>query len=209
MLFRSWLPTYRQARGPRGRAWSDGTRLSESRAVRELAATLSEHARALSVDLVIKPHPLDGDAFEGLDCLVVRGEHLDAAGVTLYQLLGQCDALISDVSSAWVDYLVLDRPIGFYVPDLADLERLRGLNVPDFASLMPGMRIEEPEQARTFLEQVVADPDALRPSRYPGHARIGPVSGTGATDRLLDALSEVQRSRGRVPLFGGADEPVG
>lgn len=196
-----WMPTFREARGPRGRVWTDGTRLSDSGTVRELASVLAEHARALSLDLVIKPHPLDGDAFEGLGCLVVQGEHLDAAGVSLYQLLGQCDALLSDVSSAWVDYLVLDRPVGFYVPDLADLERLRGLNVPDFASLMPGMRIEDAEQACAFLDRVVSQPDSLRPSRYPGWARIGAVDGTGATDRLLDALSDVERARGRAPLF--------
>jgi CDP-glycerol glycerophosphotransferase len=196
-----WLPTYRHARGPRDRSWVDGARLSDSDAAQELAAALGEHARSLSIDLVIKPHPLDSDVYTGLGCSVVRGADLDEAGVSLYQLLGQCDALISDVSSAWVDYLVLDRPIGFFVPDFADLERRRGLNVPDFAELMPGPRLEHPDQARTFLDQVVSAPDALRPSTFPGFERIGAVRCTGATDRLLDALAEFQRARGRRPLF--------
>jgi CDP-glycerol glycerophosphotransferase len=196
-----WLPTYRQARGPRDRSWSDGARLSDKVEVHELAAALGEHARSLSMDLVIKPHPLDVDVYDGLGCSVVRGEDLDKAGVGLYQLLGQCDALVSDVSSAWVDYLVLDRPIGFYVPDLAELERGRGLNVPDFATLMPGLRIEHADHARDFLDRVAAGAADLRPSAYPGFARIGAVTSTGATDRLLDALSDFQRARGRDPLF--------
>ena len=203
-----WLPTYRQAKGPRDRAWSDGARLSDSSEVHRLATALGERARSLGIDLVIKPHPLDSDVFEGLGCSVVRGEDLDAAGIGLYQLLGQCDALISDVSSAWVDYLVLDRPIGFYVPDLAELERRRGLNVADLASLMPGLRLENGDDACDFLEQVASAPGAPRPSSFPGFERIGPVRHTGATDRLLDALSEFQRRRGRHSLFT-ATWPVG
>ncbi len=196
-----WMPTYRQARGPRDRSWSDGARLSDSGSVHELAQALGAHARSLAMDLVIKPHPLDVDGFEDLGCLVVHGMDLDAAGVGLYQLLGQCDALISDVSSAWVDYLALDRPVGFYVPDLDELERVRGLNVPDFASLMPGPRLEDPEQACEFLDQVAAAAEHVRPSAYPGFERIGPVLSTGATDRLLDSLGEFQRARGQKCLF--------
>lgn len=196
-----WLPTYRHARAPRDRSWSDGARLSDSGSVHELAQALGTHARSLSMDLIIKPHPLDADVFEDLGCSVVHGADLDAAGVGLYQLLGQCDALISDVSSAWVDYLVLDRPIGFYVPDLDELERGRGLNVSDFASLMPGPRLADPEQARRFLDQVAAGAHDLRPSAFPGFERIGPVRCTGATDRLLDCLREFQRRRGRKPVF--------
>jgi len=198
-----WLPTYRQARGPRDRSWSDGARLSDSDSVREMATALSAHARALSVDLVVKPHPLDTDAFEGLGCPIVRGEDLDRAGVSLYQLLGRCDALISDVSSAWVDYLVLDRPVGFFVPDLAELERRRGLNVPDVSAVMPGQQLTDSDQARRFLDLVATEPASLRPSRFPGFERVGPVVSTGATDRLLDALADLQRARGRAPLFSG------
>lgn len=204
-----WLPTYRQARGPRDRSWSDGERLSDNDEARAMATALSAHARALSLDLVVKPHPLDDDVFEGLGCPIVRGDDLDRAGVSLYQLLGQCDALVSDVSSAWVDYLALDRPIGFFVPDLAELERLRGLNVPDFSALMPGPQITDAEEARRFLDLVATQPDQLRPSRFPGFDRIGPVVTPGATDRLLDALVDLQRRRGRDPLFASGPRDPG
>jgi len=203
-----WMPTYREARGPRDRAWSDGIRLSGSSEVAALATALAVHAEALPIDLVIKPHPLDADSYSGLGCHVVTGEQLNRAGVTLYQLLGHCDALISDVSSAWVDYLVLDRPIGFYMPDLDEFVSRRGLNVSDLPTLVPGPLLQDADQARAFLDEVAGAAPRRRPSSYPGFAKIGPVRHTGATDRLLDALSEFQLRRGRAPLFTSAEPPV-
>lgn len=197
-----WLPTYRQAQGPGDRGWSDGALLSRSAAVTELAAGMAARAAELGLELVLKPHPLDTDDYAALGCAVVTNDELEAAGVTLYQLLGDCDALVSDVSSAWVDYLVLDRPIGFYVPDLAELERHRGLNVPDFPGIMPGVRIDTVDEGRAFLDMVAHASDSLRPSTYlEAWAAVGPVRATGATDRLLTELAAFQTARGRPPLF--------
>ncbi|MDQ3485651.1 MAG: CDP-glycerol glycerophosphotransferase family protein [Actinomycetota bacterium] len=199
-----WLPTYRQARGPRARSMDDGDNLTDSADVRDLVTALAETAKRLSLDLVVKPHPLDVDDYTGMAIRVLRNEHLDAAGVSLYQLLGHCDALISDVSSVWVDYLVLDRPIAFYLPDLADLERRRGLNVPDFAALAPGPQVKTADDGRLFLEQVAAG-TAARPSEHPRHAEFGLVSGTGAADRLLDWLDVHRRTHGAQSLFTADD----
>ena len=198
-----WLPTYRQARGPRARSMSDGDELTASEPVQQLVAALAAAAERLCLDLVVKPHPLDVDDYSGLALRVLSDRDLTDAGVTLYQLLGRCDALISDVSSAWVDFLVLDRPVGFYVPDLEEMQRRRGYNVDDFAALAPGTHLLSAQDASTFLEQVAAG-RALRPSEHPGHAVIGPVTGTGATERLLDWLDDFQRRRGRRPLFSSA-----
>jgi CDP-glycerol glycerophosphotransferase len=199
-----WLPTYREARGPRARSMSDGDQLTHSEQVQQLVAALASTAERLSLDLVVKPHPLDVDDYTGLALRVLGDRDLAAAGVTLYQLLGHCDALISDVSSAWVDFLVLDRPVGFYVPDLHEMQHRRGFNVDDFAGLAPGTHLQAASDAVAFLEQVAAG-TAVRPSQHPGHAVIGPVTRTGATDRLLDWLDDFQRGRQRRPLFSSAD----
>ncbi|MDP9435701.1 MAG: CDP-glycerol glycerophosphotransferase family protein [Actinomycetota bacterium] len=196
-----WVPTYREARGPGSRGWRDGEHLSDSHGVAALVGEMARTARALGVELVVKPHPLDADSFGPLGLPVLRGPDLTAAGVSLYQLLGACDALISDVSSIWTDFLALDRPVAFYLPDLDDLQRRRGLNVDDLEALLPGPRIATAEDAARFLQGVVARSPDLRPSRHPAHARIGPVAEPGATDRLLDWLDAFQRRRGRPALF--------
>lgn len=202
-----WLPTYRAASGGHGRLWREADDLSSNTDVAVITRSLAAACAARSLQLVVKPHPLDTDSFAGLGIPVLRHTALREAGVTLYQLLGAVDAVISDVSSVWVDYLALDRPIAFYVPDLEDLHRGGKLNVDDPVALLPGPRIVTSADAVRFIEGVADDPDALRPSRHPAAGRIGVVAEPGVADRLLDWLNAFQRDRDRPELFhdNGAD----
>lgn len=202
-----WMPTYREARGPGARSWTDGQALTENEEFEHLARVMAHAAQRLSLELLIKPHPLDVDTYAAIGVRVIRGEQLDDAGVSLYQLIGSCAALISDISSAWVDYLMLDRPIGFYIPDLEAVKRRHGLNVPDLEALLPGVRIESAADACDFLERVARNAPELRPSAYPGLVRIGVPPVGHVTDRLLDWLCDFQRARGRGELFRASSGP--
>jgi len=139
---------------------------------------------------------------------VLPHARLREVGCTLYQLLGAADAIISDISSVWTDFLRLDRPIGFYVPDLEELTVRRGLSVENVASLLPGPRIRTAQDACDFLRTVASDPREIRPSRYPGFAEIGPALDDRVTDRLLDWLDNFQRARGQEALFAGRELPT-
>jgi CDP-glycerol glycerophosphotransferase len=202
-----WLPTYRAASGGHGRTWREADDLSSNTDVAVITRSLAAACAARSLQLVVKPHPLDTDSFDGLGIRVLRHTALRDAGMTLYQLLGAVDAVISDVSSVWVDYLALDRPIAFYVPDLEDLQGRGKLNVDDPVALLPGPRIVTSADAVRFIDAVADDPDAIRPSRHPAADRIGVVAEPGVADRLLDWLNEFQGRRGRAAIFrdDGAD----
>jgi CDP-glycerol glycerophosphotransferase len=196
-----WMPTFREAKGPRARAWSDGDKLSRNDEVDRTVRSLVEAAERLALDLVVKPHPLDADTYSYPGLHVLRGEDFDASEVSLYQLLGNSDALISDVSSVWVDYMTLNRPIGFFMPDLEEIQTRRGLNIDNLEEILPGPRIDTPESAAHFLQQVYSSCPEARPSAYPGAAEIGVVTELGCTNRLLEWLSDFQRRRGGAALF--------
>jgi CDP-glycerol glycerophosphotransferase (TagB/SpsB family) len=196
-----WLPTYREAMGPRARRWSDGDQLSESEKVDQLTHAMADAADELQIDLVVKPHPLDVDNYQGTGLRVIRNEDLDAAEVSLYQLIGHTDGLISDISSVWVDYLMLNRPIGFLMPDLDELIQRRGLNVDNLEELLPGPRLDSVDSAVEFLRGIGSRHEGLLPSAYPCVSEIGVPSGPGITDRLIDWLGEYQAKRGLEPLF--------
>jgi CDP-glycerol glycerophosphotransferase (TagB/SpsB family) len=196
-----WLPTFRDARGPR-RAWSDGDRLADSAEVREVALALSQAAAEYGVELVVKPHPLDLDDYRRLGISVLRDDHLGAARVSLYQLIGSCDALISDISSVWVDFLALDRPVGFFMPDLPELERRGGLHHQGFVDVIPGLRVDTPDDARTFIKTVALESASLRPSFHPRFGQLAvPDLRVGTADRLVDWLANYQQARSRPQLF--------
>jgi CDP-glycerol glycerophosphotransferase len=201
-----WLPTYRMARGPHNRRWCDAADLSSSAAVRQFVGAISAAGEDLRLQVVVKPHPLDDDNYEFTGIPVLKQPQLDELGVTFYQLLGAADGIISDVSSVWTDFLRLNRPIGFFIPDLEDLKSGRGLNVDDLADLLPGPRLVSSADVRCFLETVAQNPDELRPSQYPAWTRIGVMQGEHVADRLLDWLDDFQRARGRRALFAQQDE---
>ncbi|SFT33991.1 CDP-glycerol glycerophosphotransferase, TagB/SpsB family [Geodermatophilus amargosae] len=196
-----WLPTYRVGRNAEGLVWEDGAPLSDRADLRELY----EVASRPGVSLVVKPHPMDRDDYSRLGIRVLTGADLRDAGVALYELLGSSTAMISDTSSAWVDYLVLDRPVAFYLPDADLLAATRGFNVPDLLAILPGPVLRDVRDIRRFIEAVTRDP--VDPAlRYPAEReRIGAAPVGDAPNRLLDWLDTYQRDRGGRPLFSAGE----
>jgi len=188
-----WAPTYRgtQYRGFRlgaVRNWSDSDHLSNLTHVRETLTQAAQDAQSLGVTLAVKPHPLDGDEFAALGLHVITNALLRGARISLYQLLGRAHGLITDYSSVWTDFLVVDRPIGFYCPDLDQYVARRGLNVDNYPSILPGPLLESREDFCTFLRHCLNEPDSSKAQRARSIVLIGAETRLGATRRLLDAV---------------------
>lgn len=188
-----WLPTYRttdyrSARLGTVRNWSDGPELSGSEQVRGLFEQVRTDAEELGVTLAVKPHPLDADRFAetGLRCLT--NDELAGARVTLYQLLGRTRGLMTDYSSVWTDYLRMDRPIGFYCPDLDQYQQTRGLNVEDYRSLLPGPLLGSAADFARFFASCLEESRQDQDRRARCVDRVGAETRPGATSRLLGEL---------------------
>lgn len=195
-----WLPTYRTTdyhgyRVGAARNWADTAELSDSAAVREQLAQIAQDAAELGATLAVKPHPLDADKFVDTGLHVITGSDLRAARITLYQLLGRADGLLTDYSSVWTDFLTVDRPIGFYCPDLDSYVAGRGLNVDDYPSLLPGPLLTTREDFVDFLHTCAREPQSSKDQRAAAVARIGAETRGGATERLLNAVGVQRASR--------------
>ncbi len=193
-----WLPTYRETnyrgvRLRRMRHWVDADNLSTSPGVHDLIQPIAQDAEACGIALAVKPHPLDSDEFHGSGMNVLTTRALRTAQVTLYQLLGRAHGLITDYSSVWTDFMVLDRPIGFFCPDLERYVAGRGLNVEDYPSLIPGPLLKTRDDFREFLGNCLDEPPASRLRRSRSAELIGAGTSLGATERLLDALNIAPR----------------
>jgi CDP-glycerol glycerophosphotransferase (TagB/SpsB family) len=90
--------------------------------------------------MYIKPHPHDEQKFNKSllsqlkNIFILTDEDLSSEKLDLYQLLNQFDVLITDYSSIFFDYLLLDRPILF----LKDIDFQRGFLIEDIESFVPG-----------------------------------------------------------------------
>ena len=76
---------------------------------------------------------------EQLTCVqFIQESDLEMAGIQLYELLGQTDALMTDYSSVAVDYMLCDKPIAFLLEDYEAYRKNRGFVFEDPLQYMPG-----------------------------------------------------------------------
>ncbi|WP_301678174.1 CDP-glycerol glycerophosphotransferase family protein [Methanoculleus methanifontis] len=74
------------------------------------------------------------------------------------ELLPFVDILISDYSSIWVDYLLLDRPLIFVPYDLESYENDRGL-LYDYYQITPGPKISTNKELIEAMQEYIHNPE--------------------------------------------------
>ena len=165
-----WMPTFRQSGflgvSDAARAKGTGLPILSRKEDMEKANALLQERNAL---LLAKIHPaqdldaIDRTAYSNIR--IVTNGQMQAAECDLYALLGQADALITDYSSVYFDYLLLDRPIGFTVDDIEEYMANRGFVVDDPYPLMPGQFLNTLEEFCGFLGDVLDGTDPFAEER--------------------------------------------
>lgn len=81
--------------------------------------------------------------------------------VQLYSVIRSTDALITDYSSIYLDYLLLDKPIGLTIDDLVEYQNRVGFVFGDYKKHVKGFYINDVEDLLVFFEKLAADPESL------------------------------------------------
>lgn len=194
-LVRTWLgqarrvvlvaPTFRDSRA---------TPLGLDPSVR---SGLDDWCAGHGVELLFKFHPLE----RGAESVQGKHLHLYPADSDIYPLLPSLAALVTDYSSIYMDYLLIDRPVAFLVPDLAEYLRTDRQIQFDFAGMTPGPKVEGwPELMSSLLSQWQDDVHAGERHALRRMA-FDDASQEGATQALLDFM----RSRGWLPAQPALD----
>ena len=165
-----WLPTFRQSSflGDRDTAARAGTGLPVLERKEDLEAVnaLLERENAL---LLAKIHPAQDLSLLDLSgasrVKILTNDDMQRADCDLYALLGVSDGLITDYSSVYFDYLLLNRPIGFTVGDIEEYRKTRGFVVDDPYPLMPGPFIRTPDEFAAFLSDFLSGKDDYKAER--------------------------------------------
>ncbi len=184
-----WLPTYRaHGRGLR----VDGTPHDGPVPLQPgEMAVLDEWLAENDAVMVAKPHPLSprpgGAAHARIE--LIDSDWLTKAGLTLYEVLAAADCLVTDVSSVWLDYLLVDRPMVFAMPDLEEYRKTRGLHLEPYEKWVPGPVATDGDELIEALAAVVAGDDRYGPARAEALSRFHRFHDAHSTKRLLDAVS--------------------
>ena len=165
-----WMPTFRKS-NLKGCKEGEIKMLYQLPALRgkEDLEKLDLHLRALGMYLIIKKHPLQTkwsqDETKLSNIRYVTEKMLETAGIQLAELMGVCDGLISDYSSASVDFMLLHRPMAFVLEDFMAYQEKRGFVFEDPLAYMPGEKIYDYQGVEAFLEHVAKGRDLYRKER--------------------------------------------
>jgi CDP-glycerol glycerophosphotransferase len=185
-----WMPTFRGRQPDQGGAGVKPAPLLSEDGIARLAAFL-ERRRCL---LVLRRHPYEAQAAP----LAVPGiieltdADLEAAGAGIYEVLAEADGLITDASSVWVDYLVVDRPIIIYFPDLASFTADRSLVLDPYEQWTPGPVLQTEAEFLDALDAFAAGVDRHRSRRGAVRRTLVGEDFADLSVRVL-ALAGVQR----------------
>ncbi|SFE99537.1 CDP-glycerol glycerophosphotransferase, TagB/SpsB family [Bacillus sp. OV194] len=154
---------------------------------------LNEFLKQIKVLLIIKPHPfhnIEREKFSLLDnILFIDDKLLFNLNIQLYTLLGFMDALITDYSSIYFDFLLLDRPIGFIHTSPEKYINNRGIILSPLDYWTPGMKINHFNELMKFIEKVSQGIDEFSQRRKLINKKVNSYNDNKNSKRFLEELN--------------------
>jgi CDP-glycerol glycerophosphotransferase (TagB/SpsB family) len=153
----AWLPTYRKSHI--GDIRTDGI-------VQELLPlvnkneliTLDSSLKEKKIYCFIKLHPMDTLSKKDFDTYtnikVLTNEDFYNRSIQLYSFLSHTDALLTDYSSVYIDYMLTKKPMGFVIPDIEYYANNRGFVFDNVLEYLPGKIIQSFSQIELFIEEL-------------------------------------------------------
>lgn len=165
MIF--WAPTFRQAK-----YWeqNDADLVSLLPLVADNSLPeFNEFLQTLDVMIIVKLHPMENCSddleIKMSNLKIFSHQKFTVQELELYAYLGISSALITDYSSTYIDYLLVNRPIGFTVGNMDEYTRKRGFIFDSPQDYMPGTMIRTQTQLYEFLKSVAAGTDLYAAQR--------------------------------------------
>ncbi len=118
--------------------------------------------------LLIRLHPAQDTSGINLSDMsnikICNDTFINSYNTTLYKLLTYTDALISDYSSIYYDYLLLDKPIALATFDFDHYKKYNGIlaeNYEEFKAMFPAFFVDNYADLISFFENIFEDNDGV------------------------------------------------
>jgi len=162
-----WYPTFRQHRKAKERI--DGNVAIPLINTKENFEKLDSFAKKLKIMIVIKPHFNQNieyiNKYNASNIVFIDDQYFIKNSISSYQLLKGSDALLSDYSSVYYDYLLVNKPIGLIWSDKEDYESRNGFAVDIDEVCSGGQKIYNMDDMFVFLSDVSNNVDKLNTER--------------------------------------------
>lgn len=189
-----WMPTFRVSENGRYRN-CDVTFSNNETGLQlfEFDSDLCELDNFLiqkNIFLCIKLHPLsfantiNFKTYENIR--IINKKDMQNLNIQNYRLLSNFDSLITDYSSVFFDYLILNRPIGFIIDDIDQYQDNRGFSFNKPLDYMPGPKITKKDDFYNFLINISNNTDCYEEDRLRVMKLVNDFTDNNSSRRLLD-----------------------
>jgi CDP-glycerol glycerophosphotransferase (TagB/SpsB family) len=140
--------------------------------------------------LIYRPHYFESlipeNSFEGCKNIIHQGK---GSPFSAEEVLAASDILMTDYSSIYVDFLVLQRPIIFIPFDKEQYDKFRGLAI-DFAkdADTPGPKINNLKELQTYIEDIDNEKDDYKDARELSLQEFYKYNDGKSTERVWDFI---------------------
>ena len=186
-----WMPTFRQHKNGSVCSTSIALPIIYNEAI---AMEINEAAKAAGVLVVLKPHfAQDVSRLMNIDLsnlVLINDAFLAKNKVMNYELLGKADAMLTDYSSVYHDFLLTDRPIGLCWDDYEEFAKNEGFVVDVDKVLAAGEKLYTADDLCGFIQRLAAGEDALRAERTAVRNMIHDYQDANSGRRVVDHILE-------------------
>lgn len=192
-----WMPTYRTS--IKGDIRTDGkiTGYGLPLLTKEEIIYLNKLLYKEKCLFLIKLHPMDKikiNYFNNLkndlsNIVFFDDEKLINNNLQLYSVIAECDVLLTDYSSVYIDYLILDRPIGFIIDDFEEYKNSRGFVFDKYDDWMPGKKIKNFNEFKEFILNTKNGIDEYKNIREKIDKKVNKFKDEKSSERLIEFLN--------------------
>ena len=192
-----WLPTIRKRKGGRTDVLVtsyDEIGMPLIYSIEELKR-FNQYLQQKKIHLLYKPHPrqdVSGMKAQTLSNIhILTDRNLSEEGLQLYQVLACSAALITDYSSVFYDYLLLDRPIATTTDDAESWKETTGFAF-DLETIYDQCttRVSALEELMAFVDSVAAGKDSLSVARREVMEKTNLYFDGHSADRVVAFMAE-------------------
>jgi CDP-glycerol glycerophosphotransferase (TagB/SpsB family) len=186
-----WLPTYRQ------HFWGVANHSDISMPIiytQQDANLINECAVKNKMLIIVKVHQVQDvtkiSEYNLSNLIFIKNDFFDDKDFTNYQLLGSSDAMISDYSSVYYDYLLCDKPIGLCFDDFEEYNKREGFTMDPNVILAGGEKIYNTNDFCDFIANVAQGKDLLKEKRNEIKLMCHDNIDNKSSERIVDYLEE-------------------
>lgn len=183
-----YVPTFRNRKGKTVR---EGTKVFS---YEDDFKIIDQYMEEIKGCFVIKKHRLEEDAIELADyknICFLTDDDLQRGQIDFYEILGGSDILITDYSSVYFDYLLLNKPIIFWTKDQQVYEEKRGFLFDNIESMMPGPKVKTVSELIEIISKFMINSSWYSDERENINKLVNFYQDFNSTTRVWDLLLNI------------------